>query len=71
VPELIGCRAQGSFLDTFLEEKTTCEHAHSMENEWADQHRQAGVTRGFRENLSHDKGYSDKTEQPEEDAHVH
>jgi hypothetical protein len=40
-----------------------------MENEWADQEHQAGVTRGFRENLSHDISYSDKSEQPEKDAH--
>jgi len=55
-------------LYAFFEEKTTYEHTYSMENEWANQKNQAGVSRSSRENLSHDIGYSDKTEQPEKDT---
>jgi hypothetical protein len=70
-PELTRRRTQWSFLNTFFEEKTTYKHTHRMENERADHKDQAGITWGFRKNFSLNKGYSDKTEQPEKDAYSH
>jgi hypothetical protein len=64
-------RDQGSLLNAFFEEKSTHEHAESVENKRANQEHQAGVPRGFRENLSQDISYSDKTEQPEKDTHIY